>query len=482
MAASAPPNLPSIDQTVELWFSGYDEYYAGRVESLQPPDYFTVVLDDGSSWPVDRVNNIWKYPNDSTPLKGAADPLTSSKDEPKLDADANTDDPTDNNPGASSQPSNDPTAIGSETRAAAVDSKHGIDVDPGDDATHGKEAEEDPNTDKPSGGAEGPTMPKADSAPQKRRTAGRALRKSTGPGSRPTSSAATVGAREPSGDEGSSSQTRGSGKRRGRPPGKSGGGDGEAVGARRSLRKKDSGGAEEEGGEGEAVATRVTRRTRQTTGKRGLDEMEVDEEIVVEQDTGIKRRKDANDGAELKVMERVLEKSVMVANGTGVAVDKLMGGGNELEGEGEERLSTQAVTAIAVDAALASAKAVLKPLSDKMRKLSEEMAGIQKEVKEVYENMLTRGSRQRGVGKPLGAEVSQAALDSLLLDLSETIGGGEARIRAYEQMSDMELESFRKALQENAKALSELDRLLGDTRKEKGKESAKGLTRRARRL
>lgn len=482
MATTSNPDLPKVGQTVELWFSGYDEYYAGRVESLEPPDYFTVVLDDGSSWPVDRVNNIWKFPDNpaqSTSDNNAdTDPNPESKDEPKLGDDADID--AEDEDHAAALQHNDDTAA---TRGATTASTGNVDVDPGEPTIRGKTLEADPLVKSPSDqvGNAKPKMALSSTA-QRRRGTGRALRKSTGPSSKPTSSAGTAGAREPSGDEGSSSQTRVAGKRRGRPLGRGRGSgengnegvEGEVVGTRRSLRKR-GGGVDDEGGIG-VLTTRVTRRTRQSSGddgglKRGVEEMEVEEEFAVEDDLGAKRRRG--------VMEKVVEKSVIVANGTEGGADKLMIEGNNRE-EGEERLSTQAVTAIAVDAALASAKAVLKPLSDKMKKLSEEMVGIHKEVKEAYEAMMKSSVKPKVVGKPLGAEVSQAALDALLLDLSETIGGGEARIHAYEQMSDVEFDLFRKALQENAKALNELDRLLGDARVEKVKESGRGVGRRGR--
>lgn len=56
--------LPAVNQRVDIWFEGYDQYYGGRVDSVSPPHNFHVILDDSSSWDVDRRRHIYRLSGD----------------------------------------------------------------------------------------------------------------------------------------------------------------------------------------------------------------------------------------------------------------------------------------------------------------------------------------------------------------------------------------------------------------------------------
>eukprot|EP00177_Eucheuma_denticulatum_P000058 GFKZ01000104.1.p1 GENE.GFKZ01000104.1~~GFKZ01000104.1.p1 ORF type:complete len:412 (-),score=74.03 GFKZ01000104.1:273-1421(-) len=356
MPPSGPP-LPKQGQRVDLWFSGYDDYYPGSVTSVSPPDAFRVTLDDGSSWPVDRINNIWKL------------------------------------------------------------------------------TEATPASKKPSTAASPAASPSTRPTPSRKRHTGKALRKSTaatprvGLGARPASAPAIA---TPA------------------PVSRGGGG------ARRSTRSRG-----DSSNTNTATANHLGRAAARTRARAGVDEgegAEADEEDE-EEEAAVTRRGANGDvarGARGGGARRMKRRRV------GEAEEAAAGGGP---------LSTQAVTAIAVDAALASARAVLRPLGDKLSKVGEEMAAVNDGVREAYEELVKASEGRAAVagGARVGGvmaegAVSQAALDALLLDLSELIGGGEARIRAYEQMSDLEIEAFRKALKDNAKAMQQLDKVLGEKR------------------
>lgn len=55
--------LPAVNQRVDIWFDGYDEYYGGRVESVTHPHRFHVILDDNSSWDIDTRKHIYRLSN-----------------------------------------------------------------------------------------------------------------------------------------------------------------------------------------------------------------------------------------------------------------------------------------------------------------------------------------------------------------------------------------------------------------------------------
>lgn len=56
--------LPAVNQRVDIWFEGYDQYYGGRVDSVSPPHNFHVILDDSSSWDVDSRRHIYRLSGD----------------------------------------------------------------------------------------------------------------------------------------------------------------------------------------------------------------------------------------------------------------------------------------------------------------------------------------------------------------------------------------------------------------------------------
>lgn len=155
---------------------------------------------------------------------------------------------------------------------------------------------------------------------------------------------------------------------------------------------------------------------------------------------------------------------------------------------GNEKVSTKAVTALAVNAALESAKAVLAPLNDRLSKLLAELNTVSKDLvlqkKALDLELQTRqqppvvidnvsgavnvpgeveGKDTAGAeaeGAVISSKVSLAALENFQLDVSEIIGGGEARIRAYSSLSQQEFEGLHRLIEQQGKSLREMDRLL----------------------
>ncbi|CDF33105.1 unnamed protein product [Chondrus crispus] len=168
-----------------------------------------------------------------------------------------------------------------------------------------------------------------------------------------------------------------------------------------------------------------------------------------------------------------------VANGVRPSpiVERVTRSGGRKEEESVEKLSTKAVTAIAVEAALASAKAVFKPLSDQLAALRTELENVSEAARRAADEIPLEASRKRR-GKSGSSPVSAAA-DALQLDLSELLGGGEARIRAYANLSDNEFENFHKLIEDQRKGLKEFDRIL-QAAKELGKKAEKNAARDAR--
>lgn len=170
---------------------------------------------------------------------------------------------------------------------------------------------------------------------------------------------------------------------------------------------------------------------------------------------------------------------VKQANGT--ARSARMSGGDD---HAVEKVSTKAVTALAVDAALESAKAVLDPINNRLNKLLRELDTVSKDLvlqkKAMDQEMAapaqetggsTEGATVAGTqteeakdedksGPVMSKSISVAALENFQLDVSEIIGGGEARIKAYSSLSQQEFEGLHRLIEQQGKALREMDRLL----------------------
>lgn len=423
------PDLPTQAQRVELWFSGHDEYYPGAVTSLSPPDTFEVLLDDGTSWPVHRQRNIWRI---TAQAPAAPAPVPADDDDDDVAA-----------------PLAPPEAAPEAASEAAPEAA-------------------------PEAEPEAATEP----APA-RRKAGRALRKSTAPATpatppapRRSSRAEALAADDAAGRTHPTPASRRS--RRAdmlaadaaaapRPP--------VAVTPRTSRtrqRKPDE--------TPTATPPRPARRTRAVLGQKRAppDDAPVPEDEPEKMLANAKRRRRAE-------VEALPARSTRAptANGTATTPERLTRSaaavrmGNDLDAarniaakpgddDAVEKLSTKAVTAIAVDAALASARAVLKPLNDRLLGLSQELESISNSTKKAAAQLMEPPQPRRR-GRPssnISNSISAAALESFHLDLTELVGGGEARIKAYSTLTDHEFEQLHKSIGQQANALQELDRLL----------------------
>ncbi|CAN8071535.1 unnamed protein product [Agarophyton chilense] len=129
------------------------------------------------------------------------------------------------------------------------------------------------------------------------------------------------------------------------------------------------------------------------------------------------------------------------------------------EENGVSALSTKAVTAIAVQAALESAKAVLKPLSDKMSSIVTAFTEINNMMKRSAE-AAAREAVKKAVHKPEASKGTVAALANFQLDFAEVVGGGEARMKAHSKLSENEFNHISRMIQYQGKALQEVERLL----------------------
>lgn len=70
--------LPGVNQRVDIWFDGYEEFYGGRVESVSLPCKFTVILDDNSIWTMDTRKHIFRL-SDLPPTPSLSDAAPPSK-------------------------------------------------------------------------------------------------------------------------------------------------------------------------------------------------------------------------------------------------------------------------------------------------------------------------------------------------------------------------------------------------------------------
>lgn len=172
-----------------------------------------------------------------------------------------------------------------------------------------------------------------------------------------------------------------------------------------------------------------------------------------------------------------------------------------------ENVSAKVITALAVDAALEAVKTVVEPLNERVENLLRELSSVSRDLvsqKKQLESELSstisalntiaeasakadakeqeeeQQPPKRKVGRPPSAArkasasdpkekrktsgISQAvtisALQNFQLDISEVIGGGEARLRMHASLSHQEFDSLHRLIEHQGKSLAELDRLL----------------------
>lgn len=403
------PESPAVGDLVELWFSGYEEYYPGTVTALDPPNAFTVLLDDGTSWPVDRVNNIWRYAGTPAPKKSVQPP-----EPPQPEDDLMPDFDDDRAPLQTTDPAQTQPVV-----------------------TPPPAAPEPPSQPAPAAELASPTLQPS------RRKSGRAFRKSTN--APPTAAPARPVQADP-------------------------------VPAPVPVERRPP---------AEEIKPNVTRATRQRRVVQD-DETSVPTTPVRAVRRGrpplAGQKRPAADAAAGDTWDDAAEKKRKAGDGNAMANgvtppstgERVTRSGVRKDEESIEKLSTKAVTAIAVEAALASAKAVFKPLSDQLLSLRTELENVSESAKRAAEEIAIGPTRKRR-GKAGGSPVSAVA-DSLQLDLSELLGGGEARIRAYANLSDKEFENFQTLIADQRKGLRELDRILVAAR-ELGKKAEKNTAR-----
>lgn len=428
------PALPSVGNLVELWFSGYDEYYTGTVDSVSPPDTFSVVLDDGTAWPVDRINNIWRYaapataPAPAPAPASASAPVSAPEDKPAPEP-APPKPPLDDDDDDDRPPLAQPAPVPPTAAPVPVPT--------------------------PLAPAPAPAQTALAKQQPLRRKSGRAFRKSTG--GPPTTAQRPVEADPVSVAAPAQPERR-------RPVDDAEPRPTRPTRGRRVVADDDS--------SVPVTPVRPVRRGRPPLvgQKRAVDALD-----DAWEDTAAEKRRRRGDGDGLA---NGVPMQVAVAT-PAMAAERVTRSGARKEDDAVEKLSTKAVTAIAVEAALASAKAVLKPLNDQLVSLRGELENISATAKRAAEDLTFEGRRKKRGDKTIDGAVSAAALEALQLDLSELVGGGEARIRAYAHLSDKEFEGFHKTIDEQSKALKELDRLLLAAQ-ELGKKAEKNSARDAR--
>lgn len=364
MTPGSTTQLPSVNQRVDIWFDGYDEYYPGRVTSIVAPYEFNVVLEDGTDWTIDSRKHVYKFP-----------------DEP------------------AEQPQTVKKTLG---RPKSVPTKKG-----------------DDDSEKPVSADDNPEQ---NGASQTRRRMGRALRKNATP-TRTAEPDVDEEPEEPSDDANQDQDDYN--------PKEDEVDDQQLPRLRRSARVADE------------------ERERRTTRSRAKP---------IQQPIGLpprtrkrsfpKRTPESTDEEKNSKRRRRLEEEA----------DRM---DEELvpENDGLAGLSTKAVTAIAVEAALESAKAVLKPLSERMASIVTQFTEMNKLMKQTAEEA-AKDAVQKVVGKPDESKGTLAALANFKLNISEIIGGGEARIEAFSNLSEQEFEHLNRLVEHQGKALKELERLL----------------------
>lgn len=528
--------LPAVNQRVDVWFDGYDEYYGGRVDSVSAPYRFHVILDDKSSWDIDARKHIFRLSND---LPDDDDPDAEGDVDPTADdAVANVEPGVEDDADAVVDPSN--AQQDKDANADGNDTSNGADVDKSDEQTkptskpqpdalesrptrvtsgrRAATAEPDPHTmdqmDIPPDPSP-PVLPtnktlterartrsseaNAESAGEatngtrstlqteerpRRRVPGRALRKSTnGPRTRdieaapPTTPerprrAAAVAAKsllssEPDADTGTGlTRRRRSSQEQATTPVRVTRSRGGAMGEDGSLSTDarataDAPGTGTSGRRGRPPG--VPPHT--TVGRKRGNAEAMDDGATTDGGTAAaatKKRKRSEEPSGTKAAATPPGRMTMTRSGAARTSNEA-GVGGDRNDEPYEKLSTKAITAIAVEAALESAKAVLKPVKEGLNKALKSLELVTKELvanKQPVEKEVAKPGGQKAQGPLLNSTITAAALENFQVDVSEMIGGGEARIKAYSSLSQQEFEGLHRVIEQQGKALRELDRLL----------------------
>lgn len=467
--------LPPVNACVDVWFSGYDEFYPGRVDRITAPHAFHVVLNDGTDWDIDTRKHIFKLssvmpdpqaahselPEPASPVDGPS----STADDPRELAHAK--------PAPTEEHDDMQVDVDSDgTKHISADLDHQADVDVEDK----NKIDEDDNTSPAPAPAPAPALaptpmslrtPATVGAPlgrPQRRTSGRVLRKSTGP---PAHKERAVEKEvEPEEDKEEQEDEEEEDKNEEKqveeyasPVVK----EEQTPIQRRRRSSRVVGGAVTAAatGGGGVVERRVSTRTR----RRVVDDAMVSEPRVLRRatrQTPTKKRPAVAEETEERGPKRRKRGSGADSSSTPLASTRKTTDEEKILSkhfnEAIAGLSTKAVTAIAVDAALESAKAVIKPLNDRLDSLVKELSTVCKSVKTSIETDLAAAARPAKAAPPNA--VTAAALETFQLDVSEIIGGGEARIKAYSSLSQQEFESLHRLIDQQGKALKELDRLL----------------------
>ena len=446
---STTATLPAVNARVDIWFDGYDEFYPGRVDRINAPHEFHVVLDDGTDWDIDLRKHIFKLAKPKGAAANGGDGEEAEANDDGAVRASEAGDPVEEEPSANH-------GVRRSARAAAAASEK---KEVGDRRVTraSQNAVADPMAAKAITADEDDML--APPVPQSRRRAsGRALRKSATPSKPREMPLGAVGPQEGGEkdmvgkdkedetmkeDEEENEKEDKEDKEDYEPEAE----EKDDYAPRRSLRveaggrvstrskRKEDGGIPTELPPTPPTAT-PPRGGRGRRGGRARKRSLGEEEDVA---AAKRRRVEEYEEVEkaIKEVEKAGEKVVR-------AEDGVMG------------LSTKAVTAIAVDAALESAKAVLKPLNDRLALLVKELADIGRVAKKAAEHFAERPKERVS----LTSAGTSAVLEAFQLDLAEIIGGGDERIKAYSRLSEKEIEGLHRMIKTQENALKELDRLL----------------------
>lgn len=591
--------LPAVNQRVDIWFEGYDQYYGGRVDSVSPPHNFHVILDDTSSWDVDSRRHIYRlsddFPNssnnDSNPsskvradnhLGDHTSPVAASKQRRSSTAPASA---TKNRPGTRSSSRHQGRRDSDSALAQALDNqlehdlvkgtkpdindidaiKDAIESNPDEsrekiahdsDDIHSEDIQNEnivsvsngllarnSGDQKPS---DYPHAPKVDESlskidqvspakqPSRRRTSGRALRKNTiGPRSRDLNrtqlpfrksirSANTAqvapsqynkdleNARQfrqrrasskvvPDFNQAAPSRTRNSNQQAVKG-GTTYGSDGRTTYGRKRASID------------LAAVNNDTRGELQLLKKRKLHEGTVSRGPSTARKSVRARLGDDANSSDKKNISPALTVRPVVSMGetrgrptrgetkvrSMTRSEPNFGAVKPGSKEADNSLTPEAITAIAVDAALESAKAILDPIDARLSKLLAELTTVSKglvtQTKGMQQASLetsdaeldptssetdpvtnsSTGDKQGGT--PL---ISVGSLQNFQVDVAEVIGGGEARIKAHSLQALQQFQSLRQLIVQQGQALKQMSSLVvaaeafaGKSQKENSKASS----------
>lgn len=146
--------------------------------------------------------------------------------------------------------------------------------------------------------------------------------------------------------------------------------------------------------------------------------------------------------------------------------------------EADKTLNPEAITALAVDAALESAKAILGPIDERLTHLLGELNVVSKNLmtlmKRVRDSSLKAAeldpdpkSSETGPAIDSGTDDQQGGtlipmgtLQNFQVDVAEVIGGGEARINAHSLQSEQQFQSLHQLIAQQGQALKQMSCLI----------------------